>query len=467
MDIKKKINKLPASCGVYLFKDASGTVLYVGKAAKLRSRVGSYFRTSADLSPGKELLVRRVVDIDFIQTATSAEALLYENSLIKQYQPKYNVALRDDKTYPMLKVTAGEAFPRLLITRKKKNDGAVYYGPFTDAGLLKEALKILRKLFPLRTCAAMTRSVCLDYHIQQCRGPCEKKIGETEYNDIAAELRLFLEGKRDELVKLLSKKMVVSSRREDFEEAARLRDTIATVRAIGERRGAFNAESALRELGGILAVRDPLDEIEALDISNIMGQQACGSVVRFSAGKPKKNEYKRFKIRNVSGIDDYKMMKEVVLRRYGRLLEEKRRLPDLIIIDGGKGHLAAAIEALGSLGISETPVIGIAKAFESVYLAGRRSPIMLPKDSRALHLLQRIRDEAHRFAIAYHKKMRKSLIRRSRLDEIIGIGPAKKKNLLVRFGSVEKIRRAGKKDLLTVEGIHEKIAERIIRHFNT
>ncbi|MFC1590530.1 helix-hairpin-helix domain-containing protein [Candidatus Omnitrophota bacterium] len=465
MDIKEKIKGLPSGPGVYLFKDPGGEVQYIGKANNLKKRVASYFRSGARRSPRLDIMVSKVRDVDYIRTSTSAEALLYENSLIKQYKPRYNVALRDDKTYPLLKLTANERFPRLLITRRKKLDGSVYYGPFTSARLLREALTILYRMFPLRRCKTVKGSVCLNYHIKQCLGPCEGKICEKRYSQIVAQLKLFLEGRKEELVKLLSKRMILASKDQDFEEAARLRDTIDALRAIKDRKAAFAPYRELEELKNILSIPGRLEVIEAFDVSNIMGEEACGSMVVFRKGSPRKSEYKRFKIKSVSGIDDYKMIKEVVSRRCGRLLREKRPLPDLILIDGGRGHLSAAVDTLRSLGISDIPVIGIAKALEKIYLKGRTEPIILPKDSRALHLIQRIRDEAHRFAISYHKKLMRKRIWHSELDTIEGLGEKRRKGLLERFGSVENMRAADKEELMKARGMSGKVAERIIRHF--
>ena len=405
MGLKETVRNLPDSPGVYMMKNSSGEILYVGKADNLRKRVASYFQTSRRRPDRIESLISQIADVAYLPTATSAEALIYENGLIKQLAPKYNVALRDDKSYPMLKVTLKERFPRLMITRQVKDDGAIYYGPYTSGKLLKEALKILQKLFPLRTCKNMPKRKCLEFDIGQCLGPCEGRIGEEAYASIVKEVRLFLEGRHSELLKLLSEKMKQLSRDEKFEEAAECRNRLEALVSVKTDKVKYGPTKELDELKSVLGIKNALEIIEAFDISNIMGEEAVGSLVFFRKGKPDKNEYRKFKIRTVSGMDDYTMMREIVRRRYTRSIEEKKRLPDLIVIDGGKGHLSVALDELRKLGLHDLPVIGIAKEFEKIYVKDKKDPILLPRESKALHLLERIRDEAHRFAISYHKRL--------------------------------------------------------------
>ena len=405
MGLKETVKNLPDSPGVYMMKNASGEILYVGKADSLRKRVSSYFRASGRHGGRIESLISQIADIAHLPTATSAEALLYENGLIKQLSPKYNVALRDDKSYPMLKITTKEIFPRLMIAREKKEDGSVYYGPYTNAKLLKEALKILQKLFPLRTCSKMPKIKCLELDIGQCLGPCEGRISEERYGAIVKELRLFLEGRHSELLKLLTEKMKQLSKDERFEEAAECRNRLEALSSVNTDRVKYGPAGELGELKRILGIKHDLEVIEAFDVSNIMGDEAVGSMIYFRKGKPDKNEYRKFKIRTVPGMDDYSMMREIVRRRYKRSVEEKKKLPDLIVIDGGRGHLNVALDELKKLGLEALPIIGIAKEFERIYLKDRKDPILLPKESKALHLLERVRDEAHRFAISYHKKL--------------------------------------------------------------
>ncbi|MCM8761367.1 MAG: excinuclease ABC subunit UvrC, partial [Candidatus Omnitrophica bacterium] len=338
MDKEYKIRELPDSPGVYLMKGEGGEVLYVGKASNLRKRVSSYFYKSRNLAERLRMMVSRIADITYIPTSTEAEALIYENSLIKQLSPKYNVALRDDKSYPRLKLTVNEKFPRLLITRRKQDDGALYYGPYTSARLLREAVISLKQIFPLRSCNRMPKNPCLNYHINQCLAPCAGKIDQAHYADIVAELRLFLEGKMQELLKFLTARMMEASRREDFEEAASLRKRIEAFRSMKEHAVIYRPVDEVEELRNMLGLSSTIDTIEAFDVSNIMGAEAVGSLVCFYKGRPKKSSYRRFRIKTVTAIDDYSMMREIVRRRYSRQLEEKANLPDLIVIDGGKGH---------------------------------------------------------------------------------------------------------------------------------
>jgi excinuclease ABC subunit C len=418
MGIKEITKGLPDSPGVYIMKNVSGDILYVGKANDLKKRVSSYFQSSRRHSERIRYLISQVMDISFIPTSTSAEALIYENGLIKQLSPKYNVALRDDKSYPLLKLTVNEKFPRLTMTRVRLDEGAIYYGPYTSAKLLKEALKILQKLFPLRMCNKMPKKECLQFHIQQCLGPCIGATNEERYNDLVAQLKLFLEGRRAELLKFLSNKMKELSKDEKFEEALECRNRLEALCAVKEDKVNYGPMDESEELQKILGIKKRLEKIEAFDISNIMGDEAVGSMVYFYKGKPNKNEYRRFKIKTVSGMDDYSMMREIVRRRYIRTLKENKELPDLIVIDGGKGHLGVALDELKKLSIDNISTIGIAKParphrkntpaggeFERIYIRDKKEPIILPKESKALHLLERIRDEAHRFAISYHKKL--------------------------------------------------------------
>ncbi len=405
MVTKEKIKRLPLSPGVYIMKGAEGKVLYVGKAINLRKRVASYFRPKASLDGRIEAMVRLVEDIDYISTSTEAEALIYENGLIKQLSPRYNIALKDGKSYPMLKLTMGEDFPRLIVTREKKNDGSAYYGPYANAKLLRQALVFLKQIFRLRSCVKLKNKACLEYHINQCLGPCVGGIERSGYSEIVKELKLFLEGRRKELLNIISSKMKEAAAREDFEAASGFKDRLEALSTIKEDSIMYKPSGDLEELGRMLGMAKTPEIIEAFDVSNIMGEAAVGSMISFYKGRPRKSEYRHFKIKTVSGIDDYAMMREIVGRRYYRIIREGKDLPDLILIDGGKGHLGAACGELENLGITKVPVVGIAKEFEKLYVKDRKDPILLPKESKALHLLQRMRDEAHRFAISYHKHL--------------------------------------------------------------
>lgn len=467
MDYKEKVRSLPGSPGVYIMKDKIGEALYVGKAKDLRKRVSSYFRGSRRLPERMEVAIQKVKEITYIQTSTEAEALIYENGLIKQLSPKYNIALRDDKSYPLLKLTTNERFPRLFITRQKRSDGAAYFGPYTNVKLLREALGVLRRIFPLRTCNKMPNSLCLNYHIKQCLGPCVGKVREDSYKDVVLELKLFLDGKRMELLKFLSERMAKLARSEDFEEAAKVRNRIEALSAM-ERRVDYNPIAEAEELKRLLGMTKDIERIEAFDVSNIMGEMAVGSIVYFYKGRPKKSEYRRFKIKTVSKLDDYGMMRELMNRRYKRLLNERAILPDLILIDGGRGHLNAAMGELKKLGLSKIPVVGIAKEFEHIYIKDTKEPITLPKEAKALHLLRRIRDEAHRFAISYHKTLLSKRIEVSELDNIKSIGPKRKRALINYFGSIDKIKNVTDlEEFLKVGGMDEKSARNIIEYFST
>ncbi|MBU0895329.1 MAG: excinuclease ABC subunit UvrC [Candidatus Omnitrophica bacterium] len=412
MDIKEKISQLPVTAGVYIMKDSAGNVLYVGKAINLRKRVSSYFYPRRALSERLKIMTGKVMDIAYVGTSTEAEALIYENSLIKRLAPRYNVALKDDKSYPVLKLTINEKFPRLFITRVRANDGALYYGPYTNAKLLKEALAALRRIFPLRTCVKLPNRVCINYHIKQCPGPCAGKVDRKSYMDMVLELKLFIEGNRPDLIKHLTAKMLEASKAEKYEEATLVKAKIEALSSMKERTISYTPCDEVEELKAMLGIRGPVEVIEAFDVSNIMGEAAVGSMVYFYKGRPRKNEYRKFKINSVAGVDDYSMMREIVARRYTRLLKEGKALPDLILIDGGKGHLSAAQGELDKLGLSKIPVVGIAKEFERIYCKDKSEPVILPEDSKSLHLLKRMRDEAHRFAINFHRSLRSKRLRR-------------------------------------------------------
>ncbi len=465
MDHKEKIKSLPASAGVYIMKDIDGAVLYVGKANNLKKRVSSYFYPHKKHESRIAAMVGRVADIIYVPASSEAEALIYENSLIKQLSPKYNIALRDDKSYPMLKLTLGEKYPRLFITRQKRDDGSLYYGPYSDAKLLRKAVIMLRQIFPLRTCGRMPKSLCLNYHIRQCQGPCQGMTSDSEYKEIVSQFRLFLEGKKTELIRLLTEKMLEASRREDFEEAGRIKGRIEVLGSIGNKAVSYGPSGEIEELKTVLGMKSRPESIEAFDVSNIMGKEAVGSMVSFFKGRPRKSQYRKFRIKTVDGVDDYSMMREVVRRRYSRLLAERGKAPDLILVDGGKGHLAVASDELEKLGLGEIEIIGIAKEYEHIYSRRSREGLVLPKESKALHLLVSIRDEAHRFAIQYHKRLRSKNIKISELDDIGGVGKRRKKALLERFGHVNKLKEATIEDLIKIKGMNEKTARNIIEHF--
>ncbi|MBD3296968.1 MAG: excinuclease ABC subunit UvrC, partial [Candidatus Omnitrophica bacterium] len=388
--------------------------------------------------------------------------------IIKDRSPKYNIELKDDKSYPYLKLTVNERFPRLFITRRRLNDGALYYGPYVDSGLLKNAVSFMKKVFPLRTCRRMRKKVCLEFHIGQCPGPCENRVDREEYAETVKQLRHFLEGNKSDLVRDLEERMKQLSKEREYEKAMSVKRRIEALTAVQQLhdRSRFPVFGELDELRNTLALDKLPVTIECFDISNISGKASVGSMVRFVAGMPKKSDYRKFRVRTVNGIDDYSMMKEVVRRRYARLKKEKQPMPDLVLIDGGKGHLSAAREVMQELGLGDVPVAGIAKEFNHLYTPGRARPIRLAPGSRLLLLIQRIRDEAHRFAVAYHRKRRSKDTFDSELRHIPGIGPVRERLLIRRFGDLDSLRKASR-EMLIEAGLDKRTAEAVSDYFRT
>lgn len=572
--LQSKLDHLPDHPGVYLFRDSSGDLLYVGKAASLADRVRSYFQRGADHSPKTALLVGQIADLETIVTRSELEALILESNLIKRHRPRFNIVLRDDKQYPYLRLPIKDRFPRLSIVRKVQKDGALYYGPYTPAGALRETLKVIKKSFPLATCTididGTAERACLEFEIKRCMAPCTGNQTQEDYLKIVGQVRQFLEGRDHELLDDLRTQMEAAAEREEFEEAARLRDrlfkiertlekqritqTAATdqdviglarqgtavdlqllfvrgglligrkdffwpqsadvsdedlvrsaieqfynkdgqppkellvptaladaelieqwlsdkrgsgVKVLAPERGTKHQLVLLAEENAAAAAANHLrDEaldrqavedlkrllhldkaprrIEGFDISNTMGNQSVASMVVWEDGQMKKADYRRFKIQTVLGANDFASMQEVVARRYGD--SEHLARPDLILIDGGLGQLAAAMEGLRQVGHDGQAIMGLAKARgekdERIFLPGRKNPILLRPNAPATHLVQRIRDEAHRFAITYHRKLRSKAFTASALDRIAGIGEITRTRLLKQFGSVEGLRDA-------------------------
>ncbi len=590
--IEEQLKQIPDKPGVYLMKNGSGEIIYVGKARSLKKRVRSYFRKGSQ-SYKTSIMVDHINDFDYIVTDTEMESFILEANLIKKYQPQFNIRLKDDKSYPYIKITTYEDFPRIKKSRVLKNDGSKYFGPFVDVGAIYKTINILKDLYKLRSCnydiseEKQLERPCLNYYIDKCSAPCVGKIDKESYHQLIDQVILFLSGRQKKLIKKIEKKMKKAADQQNYERAARYRDAIKGVREIsrqqkvmseddtdkdiiaikedgsycvqlllikngkligqehyilevpeGEKtievmssflqqyyeqapqlpdeillnteinnkdiladrlkqlkgkkvkigiplRGnkkrlvemtAKNAaqnlkkerikskyekkrtKKAVEDLAEYLDLKSYPNHIEGFDISNIQGTDATASLVVFKEGRTAKNDYRRFKIRHKNGPDDYAMMKEVVHRRYKRLIKENRELPDLILIDGGKGQLNAAFYVLQELGLSEIEIIGLAKREEEIFKPGRKNPLILPKDSNALHLLQRVRDEAHRFAVNYHRKLRSRRITHSMLERIPGIGPEKRKSLLKHFGSLAKIRSADIEKLKDVTGISDKLA---------
>lgn len=404
--LKDKIACLPDSAGVYIFKDHTGDILYIGKAKSLKKRVQSYF--SRLLSAKTLVLVSKIMDIEYKPCSTESMALLLESALVHKYKPKYNISLRDDKSFPMVKITK-EEIPGICITRKKEPDGARYFGPYTSAKLLRQVLKIIRHTFPYRGCQKLPEEARMYYKLGLSPSPREEEIDKKEYAKVIKNIRLILEGKVDRLIKKLSHEMILKSKNLEFEEAAKIRDQIKALSAFGEGRDYNAGIDVLEDLKNLLRLERLPERIEAFDISDIFGKEATGSMVSFYRGLPDKNNYRRFRIRMPQKIDDYAMLREVVARRYLRLKSENLSFPDLIIIDGGRSHLAVAQDEIKKLGLS-IPLIAIAKEKENIYSAGKKRPIRLDSDTPALNLIRRVRDEAHRFAVAYHHILRRKKI---------------------------------------------------------
>jgi len=451
MDIKEKIKNLPDSPGVYILKDGEGKAIYIGKASSLRKRVTSHF-SNVD-SPKEEILQKKTIDIEYIPTTTEAEALLWEAALIKEKQPPYNINYRDDKSFPFLKISIEEKFPRVFIGRGKEEKDVLYFGPYSNVRLLKEALKMVRKIFPFRSCRILPKKSCLYYSLKLCPGPCIGKISEEDYRETIHNICLLLEGKKEELEKELMKKMEEKARAQNFEEAAQIRDRLKGLAQLKTLR--FGIETVLQELKDVLGLEKVPYRIEAFDLSHLSGKEAVGAMVSFYKGIPDKNNYRRFKIKLSDSFDDFSMLREVIFRRFRRLREEKEEFPDLVLIDGGKAHLEIAYRELNKLGIS-LEMIALEKGEEKIYTLKKK--IILPLDSHILQFLRRIRDEAHRFAITYHKKLHQKTLLKSELDEIKGIGEKRKKALFEYFGSLEEIKKASIEDLAKVKGMNRKIA---------
>jgi excinuclease ABC subunit C len=405
--LKNKISSLPLTSGVYLMKNAAGKVIYVGKAVNLRSRLQSYFRGRA-ANVKTDLLVSNIVDIDTIGTQSEAEALILEAALVKQYDPRYNIELKDNKSYPYIQITDDE-FPQISVMRlarpEQRKFGGRYFGPYTDVALVREALGLIRKIFPFCTCRPLPKKACLFHDIGLCPAPCVGKITKANYRRTIRHIAQVLNGRKDALYHDLHKEMEAAAAAKDFETAAKLRDQLRAIGALYSSSPDVNYFKEAEQLERALKLPRRPERIECIDISTTMGERSVGSLVSFLDGKPDKSNYRRFRIREVWGIDDFRMIAEVVRRRYGRLKREGAAYPDLIVIDGGKGQLAAAVKELKTLGV-DIPVVSLAKREEEIFTPGRRAAVILSKDSLALKLLQRVRDEAHRFAVAYHRLLR-------------------------------------------------------------
>lgn len=450
-------------------KDSGGKVIYVGKAAELRKRVRSYFRKT-DASPKIAVLVKNIADVDWVETKTEVEALLLEAYLVDKYKPRYNTRLKDDKSYPLLAVTR-EKFPRVFVTRDRGMKNVKYYGPYTDARLLREAVRLIHEIFPVRKCVKLPKEACLYYHLKQCLAPCVQGAEITEeYARLVEEITGILKGGKKTLVEYLYEKMEDASENLRFEEAQRFKEQIQAVSKLKRKRffsgrpeAAFTLAASL-ELKGVLKLRRLPERIVCFDVSNISGREAVASKVAFLHELPFKMAYRRYRIRTVSGIDDYAMIAEALGRMLKGLKSGKEEfVPDLVIIDGGRGHLGVALKTLKEEGFAEMPVISIAKRLEEIFTPRSAKPLRLEEDSPVLHLIQKIRDEAHRFAVSYHRLLRTKGLSRSALDAIKGIGAKRKEALLRRFGSVEALGRASEEEIARIPGIGKAAARAVKR----
>jgi len=429
----EKVRSFPKMPGVYLMKDDRGRVIYIGKAADLRSRVLQYFQPSADLGPRKEQMVARVADIEVLPAESEVDALLQEARLIKDIHPRYNARLTDDKTFPYLEITVREDFPGVYFTRTPQAAGTKLYGPFTSASGLRAAIGELQRIFRFCTCAKDIRAddpnlrynrPCILYAIGRCSGACAGLIDKETYRKNIRRLMRFLEGKRTQVVRDLAREMKSLAKERKYEEAAMVRDQLRAIQSLGERgrlrdhlqpevfAPTFDPEEGLRELAKRLGAARPIRSIEGVDIANLGEREAVGAIVPFIDGRPFKAGYRRFRIRSVEGQDDFAMIREVVFRRFRRLTEELSVLPDAVLVDGGPGQLHAAAEAIREVGAEMPLLLSLAKRAEEIYVLGaaETEPLRLPRTSAALKILQAVRDEAHRFAQHYHHLLRRKAV---------------------------------------------------------
>ncbi len=421
----EKVKTFPQTPGVYLMKDASGVVIYVGKAKNLRSRAGSYFLKAALQESRTAVWVLDIADIDYLECESEVDALLVESRLIKDIQPKNNIEQKDDKSFPYLQITTGEDFPRIELTRTPKTKGVKLYGPFASAGSLRGAISVLQKIFKFRTCSLDIEEgderwkwfrPCLLASIKQCTAPCNMRISKADYRKDIRRLQLFMEGKKTRLINSLKKEMLAASKALEFEKAARLRDEVTMLESLDERGELdthvqpevfyIDPKKGLTGLQRILKLPETPRTIEGVDIAHLGGGETVASLVQFIDGIPFKPGYRRFKIKEVSGIDDFRSIHEVVSRRFKRLHDESDTFPDILLIDGGKGQLSSAVSAFESLGIEPPVLLSLAKQNEEIFRPGASEPIVLDRRSYGLRLLQYVRDEAHRFAQHYHHILR-------------------------------------------------------------
>lgn len=473
LNLKEKVRRLPDKPGVYLMKDRLGRILYVGKAKALKKRVSSYFTPSRAMTvhPKIRALIELIHDFDTIEVKSEPEALLLEGKLIKQWKPRYNTDFIDDKRFLLVRVDLAETLPRFRLTRLRKEDHSRYFGPFAHSGLLRKTLAQMRRQFGILLGDAAPQPLAdgrwqLYDDVRQEIYVLGNVVDTPTYRarvDAACE---FLEGKSREWLETLRLEMAQAAEQQNFEQAAELRDIVFALEKTLQKTRKFERDrpvvtpdvEAIAELGRALGL-DPVPRtLECFDISHISGTYCVASMVHFADGRPDKNQYRRFQIKSFIGNDDFRAMEEVVGRRYRRLAEEQKPFPDLIVIDGGRGQIGAALKAFYALELTPPALIGLAKKHETIIFADERAPLNLPLNSPALHLLQRLRDEAHRFANTYNADLRSQKIRESLLDDFPGLGPVRRAALLERFGDIDRLRRASAEELAEVDGLGSKMA---------
>ncbi len=474
--LKERLKNLPNRPGCYLMRDRRGVIIYVGKAKNLKRRVSSYFRPGARHAPKVRSMVDTVYDFEFMTVKNEAESLLTEASLIKKYKPRFNILMRDDKRYLALRADPSAEWPRFTCCRIIRDDGARYFGPFPSAPVVRAAKDFVEKRYGIRECEAIVPDAdchrhCLADVIRTCSAPCLGRVSAAEYRERFDEACAFLSGHRPAVLEEVKEQMRAAAEKADYEKAARLRDTIFALKEMTKshfiRKSPHlreeDAVRGLKELADVLGLKEPPRIIECVDISNLFGTDSVASLVVSVKGLPDKRYYRHFRIQTVDGADDPKSMAEVVRRRYGpsSTLTATSPKADLFVCDGGTTQLNAARAVFAEIGVTDIPTIGLAERQEEIVLGDDRPNLFLPRDSEALFVLTRLRDEAHRFAITYHRALRARHIRESVLDEVPGIGDAKKVKLLKRFGSIRGVAKASVEDIAACAGVALRIAEEV------
>ena len=475
VNIKEKVRHLPDKPGVYLMKDRLGRIIYVGKARSLKKRVSSYFqqgRARMVMQPKIRALIPLITDFDTIEVKSEPEALLLEGKLIKQWRPRYNTDFTDDKRFLLVRLDPHEELPRFRLTRIKKDDRARYFGPFAHSGLLRKTLAQMRRQFGILLGDGTPEKLpdgtwrLYDDVRQEIYGGLST-VSTESYRQRVEDAAAFLEGKSREWLETLRAEMMQAAANQHFEKAAELRDVVFALEETLRKTRRFERldptrpaadEEALRALGEALGLSNPPRTIECFDISHISGTFVVASMVHFANGRPDKNNYRRFQIKSFIGNDDFRAMEEVVGRRYRRLAEEGKLFPDLVVIDGGRGQIGAALKAFVGLDAMPPPIIGLAKRHETIFFPDERAPLNLPLNHPGLNLLQRVRDEAHRFANTYNAVLRSKKIRESVLDDFEGLGPVRRAALMAHFGSIDRLRAASVEAISEVEGFGPKLA---------